>query len=47
MAKIYGLVELLHTLLDYVVDDLVLVDKSTLLYVLDCIQDFKDTLEFV
>ena len=47
MAKIDNLVELLNTLLDSAVGNLVLVDKSSLIYVHDCLHDFKDTLEFL
>lgn len=47
MAQINDLVELLNSLLIFVVNNTVMVDKTTLTHILNCVQDSQVTLEFL
>ena len=47
MARINGLVELLNTLFLSFINNTVMVDKTTLTHIQNCIQYSQDTLEFL
>ena len=47
MARLNNLVELLNTPQSSSVDNIVIVDKTTLTHIQNCVQDSKDTLDFI
>ena len=47
MARLNGLVELLNTLLLYYIDNNVMIDKTTLTHIRNCVKESKDVIEFL